>query len=83
MARRPPNPRNPLGAGMVGRRLRIAARDMVRLGSLLAGYDELVSVHGDERDGMLLATTASRARELDDVLDGLRGLIAFDVVAHE
>jgi uncharacterized protein with PIN domain len=78
--RAPPAPISPLGEGLVARRLRIERRDVLRLGALLAGYDHLASLH-DAPDGTtLLVTTPDRARELDDVLDGLRGTVAFETL---
>jgi hypothetical protein len=76
-----PNPINPVGPGVAVRRLRIAPDDVVWLGTLLAGYDELVSLHdGPERGVLLLVTTPSRLVELDEVLQGLGDEVSFEVL---
>jgi hypothetical protein len=84
VARRPPNPIDPVGdgRGVAARRLRIAPADVARLGGMLAGYDGLVSLHDEPGSALLvLVTTSSRLAELDEVLAGLRSCVPFEIVA--
>jgi hypothetical protein len=57
----------PLGEGVIVRALRIEPAEQVRLGSLLAGYDGLGSLHGDG-DSVVIVSTASQAEALDEAL---------------
>jgi hypothetical protein len=67
---------------MAVRRIRIALADVVRMGSLLAGYDGLVWVYSDPGSTeVLLVCTPDSAAELDAVLDGLHTEVEFEVLA--
>jgi hypothetical protein len=80
MTRTPPSPIQPLGPGLVARRLRIAGADVRLLGAILAGFDHLASIH-DTPDGLtLLVTTPGMLAELDELLADLRDRIAFEVL---
>lgn len=57
----------PLGEGVVARVLEIDEPEQLRLALLLAGYDGLGSLHGDG-DRVVVVTTESQARELDEAL---------------
>jgi hypothetical protein len=73
-------------AGLVARRVRLAQRDVVLLGGLLHGEDHFASIHGeredarDERVIVSVVTTCSRARELDEWLEELRGTLDLELL---
>lgn len=68
----------PLGDGVAARRLRMAEHDVVRLGCILAGYDGLASLHGDDAGVVFVVTTRDLAAELDAVLAEASRLVAFE-----
>jgi hypothetical protein len=75
-----PSPISPLGKGLVVRCIAIAPSDVLKMGALLAGYDQLASIHNAPDGTTMLVTTIDRANELDDVLGGLRDRVAMDVL---
>lgn len=71
----------PTGEGLVTRKLRLAPEAVVHLGGILAGYDNLASLHGEEDRGVIvLLTSASQAQVLDELLDSLRSEVEFEIV---
>lgn len=79
-----------MGEGLVVRRVRIAARDVVLLGGLLLGEDHLASIHGEsdapDSEGRVVVavlTTVACADSLDAVLDELRASLSLELLASE
>ena len=68
-------PRKPVapcvGEGMVVRRLVISARDVVFFKGVVEASEGLAAVFAERGGDLSVAAPADRARELDEVLDGL------------
>jgi len=58
----------PTGEGLVGRRVRVADRDVVWLRSVLEGYEGLALLYGDRTGVVTLVAPLERAEELDALL---------------
>ena len=58
----------PLGEGLALVRLALAPEDVVVLRGILAGYDGLVSAHGDETDVVALVTPEAMLPALEELL---------------
>lgn len=75
----------PMGAGLVGRRVRLEKRDVYVLGGILGGEDHLASIHGepDASEGRVtvtVMTTEARATELDGWLEELRDELSLELL---
>lgn len=73
----------PLGEGLALVRLALAPEDVVVLRGILAGYDGLVSAHGDETDVIALVTPHAMLPELEALLDELARELPLTRVVRE
>jgi hypothetical protein len=66
----------PIGPGLVAVRLAMAPEDVVVLGGILAGYDGIASLHGEDTSELVVLTTESMWPSLATLLESLEGEIA-------
>ena len=71
----------PLGPGLVAISLSLPRDRVVLLRGILAGYDGLVSAHGDDSGSIALVTTTEQEAELRALLAELSTELALDVDA--
>lgn len=64
-----------MGPGLVAVRLAMAREDVVVLGGILAGYDGIASLHGEDTSELVVLTTESMWPSLATLLDALAGEI--------
>lgn len=65
----------PTGPGLVAVRLAMAREDVVVLGGILAGYDGIASLHGEDTSELVVLTTESMWPTLATLLDALEAEI--------
>lgn len=64
-----------MGPGLVAVRLAMAREDVVVLGGILAGYDGIASLHGEDTSELVVLTTESMWPSLATLLEALAGEI--------
>jgi hypothetical protein len=64
-----------MGPGLVAVRLAMAREDVVVLGGILAGYDGIASLHGEDTSELVVLTTESMWPSLATLLEALEGEI--------
>jgi hypothetical protein len=67
-----------LGPGLRLVQLRVAPADVVVLRGILAGYDGVASVHGDETGVIALLATDGTIDELDEIVVELARSVSFE-----
>ncbi len=73
-----------IGPGMVTRRVRLRASDVVFLKGIVEGLEGLAQVFAEKGGDLTLASPAGRERELDELVEDLaRELGAFRVTEEE
>lgn len=72
-----------MGPGLVAVRLAMAREDVVVLGGILAGYDGLASLHGEDDAELVVLTTESMWPALETLLEALAGEVAMERLSND
>ena len=72
----------PFGPGLRLVQLRVRPSEVVVLGGILAGYDGIASIHGDETGMVVLLATDGTIDELNEIMLELARSVAFERIAE-